>query len=130
MAIAYEIIYNVGFFSLLLSAHRLLNDRRRLSKITQASEKGSSFIHRSMGGCHKGRFVELLLLLSVILGIVGIAYSLGVDTSRTTLGNKLTQASTYILLAVTVVLLLGTFLLVHLERTGECFILSLVLYLR
>ncbi|KAJ6543974.1 hypothetical protein B0H19DRAFT_1238549 [Mycena capillaripes] len=117
MAIAYEVLYNVGFFSLLLSAYRLLNDRRRMSKISQASQKGRSFLHRSAGACHKGRLVELLLLLSIILGAVGIAYSLGTDTGRTRLGYRLNDAATYIFLAVTLILALLTILGIHLERS-------------
>ncbi|KAJ7174773.1 hypothetical protein C8R46DRAFT_93707 [Mycena filopes] len=112
MVIAYEIIYNIGFFSILLSAHRLLNDRRRLAKI----DRGQSRLHRSMGRVHKGRFIELLLLTSVILGIIGVAFALGSKAGRTATGGKLTQASTYIFLVVTVFILLLTFLGIHIER--------------
>ncbi|KAJ7139132.1 hypothetical protein C8R44DRAFT_301478 [Mycena epipterygia] len=113
MATAYEVIYNVGFFSILLSAYRLLNDRRRLAKI----DKGRSFLHRSLGGFHRGRFVELLLLLSIILGAVGVSYTLGTNTGRTALGNKLNDAATYIFLAVTFIVAIVTLLTIHIERS-------------
>ncbi|KAJ7487987.1 hypothetical protein FB451DRAFT_1553544 [Mycena latifolia] len=113
MAIAYEVLYNVGFFSILLSAHRLLNDRRRLARINQARAKGKSFF----GAFHKGRFIELLLLLCVILGAVGVSYALGTNAGRTRLGNRLNDASTYIFLAVTVILVLLTFIGIRLERS-------------
>ncbi|KAJ6509133.1 hypothetical protein DFH09DRAFT_1374808 [Mycena vulgaris] len=99
IAIAYEIIYNVGFFSVLLSAYRLLHDRRRLAKINQARDRGSSFLHRMMGGFHKARIIELLLLVAVILGAIGIADALGANAGRINLGNRLNDASTYIFLA-------------------------------
>ncbi|KAJ7355912.1 hypothetical protein DFH08DRAFT_773207 [Mycena albidolilacea] len=118
MAIAYEVLYNVGYFSILLSAYRLLHDRRWMAKINSARNKGrSSFPYRVMGGLHKGRFMELLLLLSVILGAVGVSYALGTNVGRTKLGNRLNDASTYIFLAATVIILLSTLLVVHLERS-------------
>ncbi|KAJ6454523.1 hypothetical protein C8R47DRAFT_997120 [Mycena vitilis] len=123
MAIAYEVLYNMGFFSLLISAHRLLNDRRKMSKVFQwrqnAREKAQrgGGLHRGVGRFHKGRVVELLLLLSVILGAVGIAYSFGTDSGRARLGNRLNDAATYIFLAVTVIILLLTFFGIHLERS-------------
>jgi len=117
MAIAYMVLYNVGFFSILLSANRLLHDRQRLAKIDRAREKGRSFLPRMMGGFRKGRFVELLLLLSVILGAVGGAYALGADVSRTTVGNKLNEAGTYIFLVVTVLIALLTFAVIRIERS-------------
>ncbi|KAJ7027142.1 hypothetical protein C8F04DRAFT_1123212 [Mycena alexandri] len=112
MAIAYEVLYNIGFFSILLSAHRLLNDRRRLAKIDRAGSR----LHQSMSRFHKGRFIELLLLTSVILGAIGVAFALGTNTGRTDVGNKLGQASTYIFLATTVFIVLLTFLGIHIER--------------
>ncbi|KAJ7776303.1 hypothetical protein B0H16DRAFT_1302477 [Mycena metata] len=112
MAIAYEVLYNVGFFSILLSAHRLLNDRRRLAKI----DRGRNRLHRSMSRFHKARFIELLLLTSVVLGAIGVAFALGTNTGRTDVGNKLGQASTYIFLASTVFIALLTFLGIHIER--------------
>ncbi|KAJ7190650.1 hypothetical protein GGX14DRAFT_482806 [Mycena pura] len=117
MAIAYEVLYNVGFFSILLSAYRLLHDRRRLAKIDQARGKSRSFLHKAMGGFHKGRFMELLLLLSVILEAVGISYALGTNAGRTRLGNKLNDAGTYLFLVVTIITVLLTFLVVHIERS-------------
>ncbi|KAJ7667461.1 hypothetical protein DFH06DRAFT_983298 [Mycena polygramma] len=113
MAIAYEILYNMGFFSLLISAHRLLNDRRKMSK----AQRGGG-LHRRVGRFHKGRIIELLLLLCVILGAVGIAYSFGTDSGRVRLGNELNDAATYIFLAVTVIILLLTFFGIHLERSS------------
>ncbi|KAJ7811609.1 hypothetical protein B0H14DRAFT_2378245 [Mycena olivaceomarginata] len=120
MAIAYEILYNIGYFSILLSAHRLLHDRRWMAKIDSARNKvRSSFPHRVTGGLHKARFMELLLLLSVILGAVGVSFALGTNVGRTKLGNRLNDASTYIFLAATVIILLSTLLVVHLERSRD-----------
>jgi len=117
MATAYEVLYNIGYFSILLSAHRLLHDRRWLSKINNARSKGRSTLpYRIMGGFHKGRIMELLLLLSIILGAVGVAYSLGTNTGRTELGYKLNDASTYLFLVATVAIVIGTFIVIHSER--------------
>ncbi|KAK7038184.1 hypothetical protein R3P38DRAFT_2904876 [Favolaschia claudopus] len=118
MAIAYSVLYNVGYFSILFSAYRLLHDRRWMAKINNAREKGrSSAPYRVMGGFHKGRLMELLLLLCVILGAVGVAFTLGAKVGRVNLGNRLTDASTYLFLAATVIVVLGSFLLIHLERS-------------
>ncbi|KAJ7932977.1 hypothetical protein B0H13DRAFT_2262968 [Mycena leptocephala] len=116
-AIAYMVLYNVGFFSILLSANRLLHDRQRLAKIDRAREKGRSFLPKMMGGFRKGRIVELLLLASVVIGAVGGAYALDANVSRTTVGNKLNEAGTYILLVVTVLIALLTFAVVRIERS-------------
>lgn len=129
MAIAYEVIYNIGFFSVLLSAHRLLSDRRRLAKV----DKGRSRLHSSLSHFHNGRFIELLLLASIVIGCVGVAFALGTDEGRTEVGNKLGEASTYIFLATTVFIVIGIFLVIHIERAREfCFhdvvhIVSLIL---
>ncbi|KAJ7686016.1 hypothetical protein B0H17DRAFT_1137211 [Mycena rosella] len=112
MATAYEILYNIGFFSLLLSAYRLLHDRRRLAQM----DKARNGLQRALSGLHRGRFVELLLLAAIVLGAVGGAFALGTDTGRTRVGDRLTSASTYILLAVTLFVVLLTFLLISLER--------------
>ncbi|KAF7337894.1 hypothetical protein MVEN_02012500 [Mycena venus] len=118
MAIAYEVLYNVGYFSLLLSAHRLLHDRRWLAKFNNATNKGRSPRHyRATGAFHKGRIMELLLLLSVILGAVGVSFALGTNTGRTKLGNRLNEASTYLFLVATVVILVLTFLVILAERS-------------
>lgn len=113
MAIAYEVIYNIGFFSILLSAHRLLSDRRRLAKV----DKGRSRLHSSLSRFHNGRFIEILLLASIVLGCVGVAFALGTDEGRTEVGNKLGEASTYIFLATTVFIVIGLFLVIHIERS-------------
>ncbi|KAJ6501977.1 hypothetical protein C8R45DRAFT_895174 [Mycena sanguinolenta] len=117
MATAYEVLYNIGYFSILLSAHRMLHDRRWLSKINNARSKGRSTLpYRIMGGFHKGRLMELLLLLSIILGAVGVAYSLGTNKGRTELGYKLNDASTYLFLVATIAIVIGTFIVIHSER--------------
>ncbi|KAF7363967.1 hypothetical protein MSAN_01055200 [Mycena sanguinolenta] len=117
MATAYEVLYNIGYFSILLSAHRMLHDRRWMSKINNARSKGRSTLpYRLMGGFHKGRIMELLLFLSIILGAVGVAYSLGTNTGRTELGYKLNDASTYLFLVATLAIVFGTFIVIHSER--------------
>ncbi|KAJ7264932.1 hypothetical protein B0H12DRAFT_215422 [Mycena haematopus] len=117
MATAYEVLYNIGYFSILLSAHRMLHDRRWLAKINGARSKGRSTLpYRLLGGFHKGRIMELLLLASIILGAIGVSYALGTNTGRTAVGNKLNEASTYIFLAATVLIVLGTFMVIHTER--------------
>ncbi|KAJ7145210.1 hypothetical protein C8R43DRAFT_1130257 [Mycena crocata] len=117
-ATAYEVLYNIAFFSLLLSAHRLIRDRRWLTRTTLARDRTRSpFLYRMMGGFHKGRFMELLLLLSVILGAVGISYALGTNAGRTRLGVRLSEASTYLFLVATVIIVLLTFFLIFLERS-------------
>nr|GAT47638.1 predicted protein [Mycena chlorophos] len=116
MAIAYVILYNIGFFSVLLSAYRLLHDRRRLAKIDSARNKGHHALHRVLGHVHKGRFMELLLLLAILVGAVGIGYVYGTDSSRTELGDRLSDAGTYLFLAVAILIVLLTFVLIHIER--------------
>ncbi|KAJ7634483.1 hypothetical protein FB45DRAFT_1056513 [Roridomyces roridus] len=119
MAVAYVILYNVGFFSVLLSAYRLLHDRRRLAKIDSARGKSSHAIHRVVGHLHKGRFMEVLLLVAIIVTGVGAGYVFGTDTGRTRLGNRLTEAGVYLFLVVTIVIVILTFLLIHIERSLE-----------
>ncbi|KAJ7507196.1 hypothetical protein B0H11DRAFT_194626 [Mycena galericulata] len=117
IAIAYEVLFNISIFSLLLSAYRLLHDRRRLAKINRTRDTGRGFLHRAMGGFHKGRIMELLLLLSVLLGAIGVALALGPNVRHTNVGNKLNDASTYIFLVVAVIIALLTILVIRIERS-------------
>ncbi|KAJ7060833.1 hypothetical protein C8F01DRAFT_1231369 [Mycena amicta] len=116
LAVAYEVLYNISFFSLLLSVNRLIHDRRRLAKLNQARDKGRGSLHRTMAGFHKGRIIELLMLLAVILGAVGVPMALRTNVGRTKVGNKLNDASTYIFLVATVFLVLLTLSLIRFER--------------
>jgi len=108
IAIAYAVLYTVGFFSILLSAYRLLHDRERLARMNRIGGRITSALHR-------GHLVHLLLFLAVVLGTVGLVYALG-TWGHTALGNSLNSASTYIFLAVAVIIAILTFLLIRLER--------------
>jgi len=108
VAIAYEVLYSVGFFSLLLSTYNLLHDRTRLARL----QRGASAVSNEL---HKGRIVRmlihLLVFIAVVLGTVGIVYALG-NSGHTGLGNGLNGASTYIFLAVAVIIAILTILLI------------------
>lgn len=108
MSIAYEVLYSVGFFSLLFSAYRLLQDRERLAKVNRIGNRVTSALHR-------GHLVHFLLFVSVVLGVVGIALAMG-TSGHSAIGNKLNQASTDIFLVVSILILLLTIFLIHLER--------------
>ncbi|KAG8863272.1 hypothetical protein FRB96_008763 [Tulasnella sp. 330] len=109
MAIAYEVLYSVGFFSILLSAYNLMHSRDRLAKFQQTGKKASNMFHRS-------RIMHLLLFIAVVLGTVGIVYALG-NFGHNGLGNGLNSASTYIFLVVMVIIAVLTVLLIMLERS-------------
>jgi len=109
VAIAYEVLYSVGYFSLVLSAYRLLRDRERLYALTRAG-------NRFTGAIHRGHLVHFLLFLAVVLGTVGVVYALG-NYGHNAAGNGLNSASTYIFLAVTVFVALLTFIVIRVERT-------------
>jgi len=108
IAIAYEVLYSVGFFSILFSVYRLLQDRERLAKINRIGNRVTSALH-------KGRLVHFLLFLAVVLGVVGIVLAMG-TYGHNGVGNSLNKASTYIFLAVSLIILLLTLFVIHLER--------------
>ncbi|KAJ7854762.1 hypothetical protein B0H13DRAFT_2673330 [Mycena leptocephala] len=116
MAIAYMVLYNVA--SSPSSSREPTPPRPPTPREDRSrAREGRSFLPKMMGGFRKGRIVELLLLASVVIGAVGGAYALDANVSRTTVGNKLNEAGTYILLVVTVLIALLTFAVVRIERS-------------
>ncbi|KAG9010349.1 hypothetical protein FRB93_004188 [Tulasnella sp. JGI-2019a] len=113
IGITYAVLYNVGFFSILLSAYNLLRDRDRLARLNRVEQNVASTYHRS-------RIIHilfhLLIFVAIILGTVGIVYALG-NYGHNHLGNGLNSASTYIFLAVMLGLAILTLLLLKLERS-------------
>lgn len=107
IAIAYEIFYNLGFFSILLSAYNLMHNRRRVVN----TERG---LHRIANIFHRGGVFHFLLFLAVLLGLVGIILSLRGPNFQA--GRSLNQTSIYIFLAATVIMALLAIIVIHLER--------------
>lgn len=117
MAIAYSVLYNVGFFSILYSAYRLMHDRRRLAKINSVVDHVRGPGHKAGSGIHRSRVVELLLLAAVATGIAGLVLAFSATKSK--VGNSLNDASTYIFIAVAVIVIIVTILAIMIERKGE-----------
>jgi len=107
IAIAYEIFYNLGFFSILLSTYNLLHNRRRVVNTERT-------LHRFANIFHRGGFFHFLLFLAVLLGLIGIILSLRGPNFQA--GRSLSHTSIYIFLAATVLIAILAMIVIHLER--------------
>jgi hypothetical protein len=108
-AIAYAVLYNVGFFSLLLSAYNLVHNRERLARLNERASKVTSFLH-------KGRVVHTLLTIATILGVIGAVLALRGPKMST--GTSLFRAMEYMFLGVAAIIFALTILLIMLEKRG------------
>ncbi|KIJ69143.1 hypothetical protein HYDPIDRAFT_79393 [Hydnomerulius pinastri MD-312] len=108
MLIAYEIIYNTGFFGLLYSAYTLVADR-----VACAKNPPNGPISRIL----RMRFLfRLALMAAVAIGITGaIDYSLGTTTKTINTGNTLRKVAIYIFLVCAALVLLQTLFLARAE---------------
>ncbi|KAF9227746.1 hypothetical protein BS17DRAFT_799955 [Gyrodon lividus] len=108
MLIAYEIIYNTGFFGLLYSAYTLVTDR-----VAFAKNPPSGPISRLL----RMRFLfRMALAAAVAIGITGaIDYSLGTTSRTINTGNTLRKVAVYIFLVCAALVLLQTIFLARVE---------------
>ncbi|KAH7889547.1 hypothetical protein F5I97DRAFT_1924083 [Phlebopus sp. FC_14] len=110
LLIAYEILYNVGFFGLLYSAYTLVADR-----VAFAKNPPNGPISRLL---RMRFFFRLALTVAVAIGITGVIQSsLGTSSSTVNTGNTLRKAAIYIFLACSVLVLLQTIFLARVEFT-------------
>ncbi|KAG9318629.1 hypothetical protein JVU11DRAFT_722 [Chiua virens] len=108
VVIAYEIIYNTGFFGILYSAYILATDRVSLSP-----HPPNGPISRIL----RFRFLfRLALTAAVAIGITGAVYSsLGTTPSAINTGTTLREAAIYIFLICAILVLLQTYFLARVE---------------
>jgi len=108
MLIAYEVIYNTGFFGLLYSAYTLVADR-----VAFAKNPPNGPISRLL----RMRFLfRMALMAAVAIGITGaIDASLGSTTSTINTGNTLRKVAIYIFLICAALVLLQTIFLARAE---------------
>ncbi|KAF8844809.1 hypothetical protein BDN67DRAFT_962245 [Paxillus ammoniavirescens] len=108
MLIAYEVIYNTGFFGLLYSAYTLVADR-----VAFARNPPNGPISRLL----RMRFLfRMALAAAVAIGITGaIDAGLGTTTSTINTGNTLRKVAIYIFLVCAALVLLQTIFLARAE---------------
>ncbi|KAN0077145.1 hypothetical protein V8E55_011000 [Tylopilus felleus] len=106
--LAYEIIYNTGFFGLLYSVYSLVSARVEASK-----NPPNGIISRILR--HHFLF-RIALMAAVALGITGAVESqTGTTLSTINTGNTLRKAAIYIFLVCTLLVFLQTFFLARIE---------------
>jgi len=106
LLIADQILFGVGFFGLLYSAYTLVLDRELLLNYTPPS----NILSRISGN---RRIFRLILIVGVALGIAGASQASSTDPQN---GKSLKIASTFIFLALTVLLAYRTLLLTKEEH--------------
>ncbi|KAI9571395.1 hypothetical protein HD554DRAFT_2016948 [Boletus coccyginus] len=106
--LAYAIIYNTGFFSLLYSVYSLVDERADL-----ATNPPRGLISRLL----RNHFLfRLALTAAVTLGITGsIESSLGSSQSTIDTGNTLREAAVYIFLVCAILVCIHTYFLARVE---------------
>ncbi|KAH0830712.1 hypothetical protein J3R83DRAFT_2190 [Lanmaoa asiatica] len=108
VVLAYEIIYNIGFFGLLYSAYTLVTDR-----VALANNPPNDPVSRLL------RFRPLFriaMMAAVSVGITGaVQSSLGTATTTLQTGNTLRKVAIYIFLVCSILVLLQTILLARAE---------------
>ncbi|KAF9246373.1 hypothetical protein BU15DRAFT_39833 [Melanogaster broomeanus] len=112
MLIAYEIIYNTGFFGLLYSAFTLVADR-----VAFAKNPPNGLISRLL----RMRFLfRIALMAAVAIGITGaIDSSLGTTSSTIDTGNTLRKVAIFIFLVCAALVLLQTIFLARAELSDD-----------
>jgi len=107
--IADQVLFGVGFFGLLYSAYTLVLDRELLTNY----QPPANILSRLSGN---RRLFRLVLLGAVILGVVG---STQASSSNPQGGKTFRIASTFIFLALTLLLAYRTLLLTNEERSAK-----------
>jgi len=108
VGVAYAVLYNIGFFGMLLSAYNLLHNRAKLANANNKLRRAAVIFHARW-------LIHLLVTIAVILGIVGLV--IGLQGTNPTAGSSLSHTAIYLFLAVAIIILLLTPVLVHLERS-------------
>ena len=128
VVIAYQIIYNTGFFGLVYSAYILVTDRyvlshpqpplspHSLSSVALAKNPPNGPISRLL----RLRFLfRMALVAAVSIGITGaVQSSLGTTTSTINTGDTLRKIAIYIFLVCAILVLLQTLFLARAEFSG------------
>ncbi|KAF8559721.1 hypothetical protein OG21DRAFT_1474073 [Imleria badia] len=108
LLLAYEIIYNTGFFGLLYSVYSLVT-----SRVEAAKNPPNNFISRLLR--HHFLF-RIALMAAVAIGITGaIQASTGSTQSAVNTGNTLRKVAIYIFLVCSILVFLQTFFLARVE---------------
>jgi len=90
VGISYAVLYNVGFFALLLGVYNLIHDRERLARLHRFSRISHWF--------HRGRIMHILLFFAVAFGTAG--YVIALLGVRVQLGVDFEHVMTYLFVAV------------------------------
>jgi len=107
LLIAFEIIYNVGFFGLLYSAYTLVLDRGLLSDLPLPDGPISKITRMAI-------LFRIALTAAVTIGITGAVESaIGTTENTINTGNTLRKIATYIFLVLCVLVAFQTILLVR-----------------
>jgi hypothetical protein len=105
--VAFEIIYNTGFFGLLYSAYTLVIDRGRLSDLPLPDDPISRITRRP-------QIFRIALVAAVAIGITGaIQSATGSTESTVNTGNTLRKVAIYIFLVLCILVAFQTILLVR-----------------
>jgi len=105
--VAFEVIYNSGFFGLLYSAYTLVLDRGRLSDLPLPDGPISRITRRPT-------LFRLALVAAVAVGITGaIQAATGSTASTVNTGNTLRKVAIYIFLVLCILVAFQTILLVR-----------------
>jgi len=107
--IAYEILYNVGFFGLLYSAYSLVLDRAAFAK-----NQPNGIISRIL---RLRILFRLALMGAVAIGITGVIKATSSDATASSLstGNTLREVAIYIFLVCAVLVFIQTIILARTE---------------
>ncbi|KAF8136516.1 hypothetical protein EV363DRAFT_1544125 [Boletus edulis] len=106
--IAYEILYNTGFFGLLYSAYSLVTARVAVAKNPPNGPISRLLRHHFL--------FRIALSAAVAIGITGAIQSgLGTTTSTINTGNTLRKVAIYIFLVCTILVFLQTLFLARVE---------------
>lgn len=106
--IAEQILYNAGFFGLLYSAYTLVLDRDQM-----AGQRDMPGLFGLATRITRNRhLIRIALLVAVVIGINGAIDEIsGGTSSKVSTGETLRRASTYVFLAVTILMAFRTFVL-------------------
>jgi hypothetical protein len=105
--VAYEVIYNTGFFGLLYSAYTLVLDRGRLSDLPLPDDPISRLVRRPL-------LFRIALVAAVSIGITGAVQSATGSTQSTIdTGDTLRKVAIYIFLILCILVAYQTILLVR-----------------
>jgi len=108
IGISYAVLYNVGFFAILLAMYNLLRDREQFARLNSRFNRFSHFFHR-------GRIAHIVIFIAFALGLSG--YVIALDGVRPMLGRSLQDAMMYMFLVIAIFTFFQWLNLVRLERS-------------